>query len=98
MPTLCIEVVYALPDRQTVLVCEVAEGTTARQSVIASGVLKAHPEIDLDTAELGIWSERVAQDCLVQDGDRVEIYRPLLADPKLVRRKRAKEDRLKRGK
>ncbi|UCH48156.1 MAG: RnfH family protein [Betaproteobacteria bacterium] len=98
MSSFRVEVVYALPDRQTILVCEVAEGATVRQSVIASGVLKAHPEIDLDSAEFGIWSERVAQDCLVRDGDRVEIYRPLIADPKLVRRKRAREDRSRRGK
>ena len=98
MPSLRVEVVYALPDRQTALVCEVAEGTTVRQSVIASGILQAHPQIDLDKAEFGIWSERVAQDCMVQDGDRVEIYRPLIADPKLVRRERAHESKSRRAK
>ena len=98
MSLLHVEVVYALPDRQTALVCEVSEGTTVRQSVIASGILQAHPEINLDSAEFGIWSERVAHDCLVQEGDRVEIYRPLIADPKLVRRERAREGRARRVK
>lgn len=97
MPSLRVEVVYVLPDRQTILVCNVAEGTTVRQSVIASGILQAHPEIDLDNADFGIWSERVAQDCKVQDGDRVEIYRQLIADPKTARRKRARESKSRRG-
>jgi putative ubiquitin-RnfH superfamily antitoxin RatB of RatAB toxin-antitoxin module len=52
MPSLRVELVYALPDRQTVLVCDVAEGTTVRQSVVASGILQAHPEIDLDRVEI----------------------------------------------
>lgn len=98
MPLIHFEVVYALPDRQTVLACEVSEGTTVRQSVIASGILRAHPEINLESAEFGIWSERVAHDCLVQDGDRVEIYRPLVANPKQVRRERARENQSRRGK
>ena len=98
MASMRVEVVYALPDRQTILVCEVAEGTTVHQSVIASGILQEHPGIDVDSAEFGIWSERVAHDCLVQDGDRVEIYRPLIADPKLVRRERARESKARRGK
>lgn len=68
------------------------------QSVIASGVAQAHPEIDLDTADFGIWSERVTPDSLVRDGDRVEIYRPLVADPKQVRQQRAREGRLRRAK
>ncbi len=98
MPLLRVEVVYALPDRQTVLTCEVSEHTTVRQSVVKSGILRVHPEINLDSAEFGIWSERVAHDCLVQDGDRVEIYRPLTVDPKLVRRERARENKSRRGK
>ena len=59
--------------------------------------LQAHPEIDVDSAEFGIWSERVTHDCLAQDGDRVEIYRPLIADPKIARRKRAQEGKPRRG-
>ena len=98
MRLLHVEVVYALPDRQTVLECEVTAGTTVRQCVIESGILQAHPEIDLDRADLGIWSERVAQDCQVREGDRIEIYRPLVADPKLVRRKRARDGSQRRSK
>ncbi|UCD68328.1 MAG: RnfH family protein [Betaproteobacteria bacterium] len=93
MPLLRIEVVYALPDRQTVLACDVAEGMTVGQSVISSGILEQHPEIDLENADFGLWNERVAQDCLVRDGDRVEIYRPLIADPKQIRRKQARDAR-----
>ena len=98
MASMRVEVVYALPDRQTILVCEVAQGATVSQSVMASGILQAHPEIDIDSAEFGIWSERVAHDCLVEVGDRVEFYRPLIADPKSVRRVRARESKSRRGK
>ena len=76
MALMRVEVVYALPDRQTILVCEVAEGTTVRQAVIASGILQAHPEIDVDSAEFGIWSERVAHDCLAQGRWRLDRRRP----------------------
>ena len=98
MPLIRVEVVYATPDRQTLLESEVELGATVMQSVIASGVTQAHPEIDLDTADFGIWSERVSPDSLVRNGDRVEIYRPLIADPKQVRRQRAKEGKLRRAK
>ena len=98
MPSIRVEVVYATPDRQTLLECEVAEGATVLQSVIASGLVQSHPEIDLDKADFGIWSERVSPDSLVRDGDRVEIYRPLVADPKQVRRQRAREGKLRRTK
>ncbi len=64
-----------------------------RECLIASGILQVHPEIELDAANVGIWSKRVMLDTVVRDGDRVEIYRPLVADPKQVRRRRAREDR-----
>ncbi len=89
MSLLQIEVVYALPERQTILTIEVEQGTTVRQAVQASGIRGMHPEIDVETADFGIWSERVTPDYCVSDGDRIEIYRSLIADPKLMRRQRA---------
>lgn len=91
MPLLQVEVVYALPERQTILAIEVEQGTTVRQAVVASGIRDMHPEIDLDSADFGIWSERVTPDYCVSDGDRIEIYRPLIVDPKLMRRQRARQ-------
>jgi len=90
MPPLRVEVVYALPDRQTVVAVEIEQGATVRQAVMASGIRQVHPEIDVDAADFGIWSEPVAPDYCVVDGDRIEIYRPLIADPKLMRRQRAR--------
>ena len=89
MPVVRAEVVYALPDQQTVITVELEAGTTVRQAIIASGVLETHPEIDLAAADFGVWSERVEPDYCVSDGDRIEIYRPLTADPKSMRRRRA---------
>lgn len=84
-----VEVVYALRDRQVLLTLEVEEGTTARQAVERSGVLQRFPEIDLARAGLGIFGRVVAPDTRLRDGDRVEIYRSLIADPKDARRTRA---------
>lgn len=89
MSLLKVEVVYALPEHQTIVALELEEGTTVREAVIASGILRSCPEIDLEATSLGIWSQRVALDRVVRDGDRVEIYRPLIADPKVIRRQQA---------
>ena len=84
-----VEVIYALPDQQTIMPVEVAEGTTVLQAVISSGVLERHPEINLAKVDFGIWNEQVGPDYCVSEGDRIEIYRPLIADPKTMRRQRA---------
>jgi putative ubiquitin-RnfH superfamily antitoxin RatB of RatAB toxin-antitoxin module len=84
-----VEVVYALRDRQVLLTLEVEEATTARQAVERSGLLQRFPEIDLARAGLGIFGRVVSPDTPLRDGDRVEIYRPLIADPKDMRRKKA---------
>jgi hypothetical protein len=86
-----VEVVYALPDLQPLLHVRLAEGATVEDAIRASGVLDAHPEIDLARNKVGIFSKLVKLDEPVRDRDRVEIYRPLIADPKEVRRKRAEE-------
>lgn len=88
-PQLRIEVTYALREEQVLLELEMAEGTTVRQAVERSGVLQRFPEIDLARAGLGIFGRVVSPDTLLRDGDRVEIYRPLIADPKDARREKA---------
>lgn len=91
MPAISVEVVYALADQQTIARLELVSTSTVRQAITASGILEAHPEIDLERASVGIWSKVVTLDDALTDGDRVEIYRPLIADPKVVRRRRANE-------
>ena len=86
-----VEVVYAAVDRQLLLAVSVPPGLTVREVVRRSGVGEAFPELNLDECPLGIFGKVVAdpQSRLAQAGDRIEIYRPLLADPKEVRRLRA---------
>ncbi|RBL71938.1 RnfH family protein [Pseudomonas sp. MWU13-2625] len=90
-PVIEIEVVYAAVDRQILRTLSVPEGTTVREAVLKSGIGDEFPELDLNECPLGIFGKVVAdhQVRLIQVGDRIEIYRPLLADPKEVRRLRA---------
>ena len=93
-----IEVVYALTDEQILLKKSVPAGTTVAGAIQASGVLDKHPEIDLDRNKIGIFGKLTKADAMVRDKDRIEIYRPLIADPKEVRRKRAEEGKvMKKG-
>jgi hypothetical protein len=89
-----VEVIYALPAQQPLLHVLLAEGATVEDAIRASGVLEAFPEIDLAKSKVGIFSKLVKLDEKVRDRDRVEIYRPLIADPKEVRRKRAEEGKV----
>jgi hypothetical protein len=86
---LAVEVVYASPRRQARYALRVEQGTTVADAICTSGVLEAFPEIDLARNRVGIHGNltRLAQQ--LRDGDRVEIYRPLTADPKAARRARA---------
>ncbi|OOF11518.1 MULTISPECIES: RnfH family protein [unclassified Salinivibrio] len=84
-----VEVVYALPNEQRIFNCVVKPQSTVEEIIRQSGVLKAYPEIDLDNNKVGIFSRTVKLDAQVRDGDRIEIYRPLQADPKEIRRRRA---------
>jgi putative ubiquitin-RnfH superfamily antitoxin RatB of RatAB toxin-antitoxin module len=86
-----IEVVYAAVDRQVLLPVAVPEGTTVRAAVLKSGMGQAFPELNVAQCPLGIFGKVIVDpdNRLVQSGDRIEIYRPLLADPKEVRRLRA---------
>jgi hypothetical protein len=84
-----VEVTYALRDRQALIAVELPEGGTVEQAIQRSGVLTAFPEIELQRAKVGIFGRPIALGTPVRDGDRVEIYRPLSADPKELRRRKA---------
>lgn len=86
--TIAVEVAYALPERQTLLALDVAAGSTVIEVLRQSGILGKHPEIDLDRATVGIWSRTVPLDQRVEAGDRIEIYRPLIIDPRTTLRQR----------
>ena len=94
-----VEVSYALPAEQDVLKVRVPAGATVQDAIEASGILEKHPEIDLKGAnKVGIFAKLTRLDTALRDRDRVEIYRPLIADPKAVRRKRADEGKaMKKG-
>jgi putative ubiquitin-RnfH superfamily antitoxin RatB of RatAB toxin-antitoxin module len=85
-----VTVVYALPLEADATSLRVPDGATAGQAIQLSGVLERHPEIDLRCGRIGIFGRWVGLEQRLQAGDRVEIYRPLLADPKEVRRQRAR--------
>lgn len=87
--TIAIEVAYALPHTQMVMPLRVPCGTTALQAAELSGIASRFADIDLENATLGIFGQIVALGHTLRAGDRVEIYRPLLADPKDVRKARA---------
>ena len=86
-----VEVVYALPQRQRLVRLSLAEGGTARDAIEASGVCREFPEIDLSRNRIGVYGRVAGLETKLGEGDRVEIYRPLQADPKEVRRKRARK-------
>ena len=95
--TLLIELAYATPERQLILECEVENGSSARDIVRQSSIQQHFPEIDLEQCDIGVWGKKVADDYQPEEGDRIEVYRPLIADPKEVRRQRA-ERGLRTGK
>ncbi len=86
----CVAVCYALPDASFLVQLEVAAGTTIVQAIAASGVLARFPEIDLARNKLGLFGKLKPADTVLRDGDRIEIYRPLQADPMESRRRRAR--------
>ena len=87
--SIAIEVVYALPDQQHVIALRVPRGTCTAMAIRLSGIAARHPEIETVEIRVGIYGRVVTPETVMQDGDRVEIYRPLLADPKQARRRRA---------
>jgi putative ubiquitin-RnfH superfamily antitoxin RatB of RatAB toxin-antitoxin module len=86
---LTVQVCYARPDRQYLRELEVPAGTTLHQAIDSSGVVAEAPEIDLSVWRVGIHGKLKPLDTVLREGDRVEIYRPLTADPKEARRRRA---------
>ncbi|WP_455216857.1 RnfH family protein [Kaarinaea lacus] len=89
--TIAIEVAYALPEHQVILALNVAEGTTLEEAIRSSGILEQFPDIDLAKSKTGIFGKLAKGDTVLREKDRVEIYRPLIADPKDSRRKRAEK-------
>lgn len=86
-----VEVAYALPQRQSLLTVTVPQQSTVQQVIERSGILQQYPEIDLSVQKVGIWSRPVKLQDAVKAGNRIEIYRPLIADPKDLRRRRAEK-------
>ena len=93
-----VEVAYATPAKRIILEGEIDAGTSPRDAIKVSGIDQHFPEIDLENCELGVFGKVVAADYVLQDGDRIEIYRALIADPKEVRRQRAERGlKMKKG-
>ena len=84
-----VEVAYALADKQSLLTIEVERGATLKDAIEASGILEIFKQIDLTKDRVGIFSKFASLDTILQEKDRVEIYRSLVADPKEVRKERA---------
>lgn len=93
MNAMQIEVVYALPERHVLRRIPLPAGSTVEDAVRASGLLAEFPEID--PLRMGIYGKAVSKDTILRDRDRVELYRPLRADPKETRRARASRKRAK---
>ena len=84
-----VEVAYALPDRQTIVALTVAADATVQEVIEASGLLRQYPDIDLAQNKVGVFGKLGKLTDTLHAGDRVEIYRPLIADPKEIRKQRA---------
>lgn len=86
---ICVEVCYALPDKQTLLTVDIQPEVTIEEVIKLSGIEEVHGEIDLSKNRVGVFSKLAKLTDTLHDGDRIEIYRPLLVDPKEVRKQRA---------
>lgn len=95
-PMIDVEVAYAKADEQVVLRVHGQKGMTLQEAVQKSGLLGQFPEIDWATVDVGVYGKIAKKDAMLNDGDRVEIYRPLIADPKEMRKKRAAEGKVMR--
>ena len=92
-----IEVAYATPDRQSLLSLPVPEGSTVAEAIEQSAIRDEFPELKMEIKAVGIFGRKVPLDHVLKAGDRIEIYRPLIADPKEMRRQRAKVQERRRG-
>lgn len=89
VPNIHIQICYARPDRQFLLEQTVASGTTIQRAIRDSDIIRQAPEIDVSVMRVGIYGKLKTLDTVLREHDRVEIYRPLIADPKDSRRRRA---------
>ena len=92
--TINIEVAYAEPEKQLIMPVNVDAGTTVGGAIVQSGIMVKFPDLDIENSKVGIFGKVTPMTTVLQEGDRVEIYRPLIADPKEVRRKRAEEGKV----
>lgn len=90
MTLISVIVIYALPAGATEIEVRLPIGATIADAVEQSGIASRHPEVDVLHGAMGVFGKRADRDFVLADGDRVEIYRPLIAEPKESRRKRAK--------
>lgn len=86
-----IEVVYGTPAKQKIISLSVKKNTDVETAIVQSGIVDVFPEIDLKTCKVGVWNRTCKLDNQLAEGDRIEIYRPLIADPKEVRKRRAEK-------
>lgn len=91
-----VKVAYAQKEKQTILSVTASEGLTVEEAIEQCGILRRFPEIDLRVNRMGVFSRLARLDQVLEPGDRVEIYRPLIADPKEVRKKRAAQRKIMR--
>lgn len=98
--TITVEVAYALPNRQKIIELQVLPGTTAMDAVAQSGIAELFPEVELASAKMGVFGQalgtrglKAPAEYVLEPMDRVEIYRPLIADPKEVRKRRAEKSK-----
>lgn len=93
-----IEIAYATPQHQVILERDVEPGISPRNAVLQSDIDQYFPEIDKQNCDIGLFGKTIRPDHEMENGDRIEIYRPLLADPKEIRKKRAAQGlRMKKG-
>lgn len=93
-----VEVVYGYTDRQVLIALDVDENATVEEAIKSSGLLEQFEDIDLKTNKVGVFGKMIKLSASLKEGDRIEIYRPLIADPKEVRRRRAAEGKkMKKG-
>lgn len=94
--TLTIEVAYALPTKQQIVTVDVAVGTSALDAVKQSTITKVFPDIDVKNMKMGVFGKSIKANYELKAGDRIEIYRPLISDPKATRKARADKAKAKK--
>lgn len=93
-----IEIAYGTPDQQMIVEQDIEPGTSPRDAVIQSTIDLYFPEIDKENCDIGLFGKAIRPDHTLESGDRIEIYRPLIADPKEVRKRRAAQGmKMKKG-